>query len=175
MNNDLRALMYDYLATHPEGGTQQILADALADAGHDREATMMRQTGGLEATMAAVCCLPLKVGRKSLRSWLTGEIKVATTDLFVARRDRRENPDGDFDTHGRWYPSDAEDCGDFRSVRSPSKAWPYSYMLRARTKEHCRMLIEAHVAGFEVPKEAAARGAAIRQKLLAILSGDADR
>lgn len=55
---------------------------------------------------------------------------------YIARRDRQTNPDGKFDSKGRWYPSDAERCDCCNSVRSPSRAYPYSYMVHCRTITH---------------------------------------
>ena len=54
----------------------------------------------------------------------------------AALRDRRLHPDGEFDKAGRWYPSDAEKCPQCDSMRSPSRAWPYSYMVHCRTINH---------------------------------------
>jgi hypothetical protein len=83
---------------------------------------------------------------------LTAQIRTLTAAVYEARRDRQVHPDGSFDSAGRWYPSDAEDCGgDGTCVRSPSRAWPYSYMLRCRTRQHCRALVEAALAGETVP------------------------
>ncbi|QNN21767.1 hypothetical protein HED60_05605 [Planctomycetales bacterium ZRK34] len=60
--------------------------------------------------------------------------------VFVARRDRILHPDGTFDRGGRWYPTDAEDCGVTKYIRSPSRAYPYSYLVACRTLKHCRQL-----------------------------------
>lgn len=59
---------------------------------------------------------------------------------FRRRQDREEHPEGEFDKGGRWYPKgkDAE-VFDYNR-RSPSRAWPYSYMLHARTAEHVAKL-----------------------------------
>lgn len=55
---------------------------------------------------------------------------------FIARQNRTEHPDGEFDNGGRWYPSDAEHQRCCNAVRSPSRAWPYSYLVHCRTAEH---------------------------------------
>lgn len=49
---------------------------------------------------------------------------------------RKINPSGTFDKQGRWYPDDdeREECCD--SIRSPSRAYPYSYMVHCRSYEH---------------------------------------
>jgi hypothetical protein len=57
------------------------------------------------------------------------------------RQDRAEHPDGEFDSAKRWYPTRAENVDRFTSyTRSPSHAWPYSYMLAARSLSHCEAL-----------------------------------
>lgn len=61
---------------------------------------------------------------------------------YIARRDRKEHPDGTFDTAKRWYPSDKErqDCCD--AIRSPTRNWPYSYVLHCRTLPHVAKLFD---------------------------------
>ena len=85
------------------------------------------------------------------------KIKDLINTLYRARKARTTHPDGRFDRAGRWYPSEIEDCdGDGTSVRTPSRAWPYSYMLRCRTKDHCKALVQAALAGREVPTDVSA-------------------
>jgi len=85
---------------------------------------------------------------------VTKQIKSLTAAIYADRKDRAIHPEGSFDGAGRWYPSDREDQdGDGTSVRSPSRAWPYSYMLRCRTRQHCRALVEAGLAGRDVPAD----------------------
>lgn len=55
---------------------------------------------------------------------------------YISRRDRATNPDGKFDKQSRWYPSDEEHCSCCNAVRSPSRAFPYSYMVHCRTIGH---------------------------------------
>lgn len=55
---------------------------------------------------------------------------------YISRKDRTSHPEGAFDKQGRWYPSEAERCGCCDTVRSPSRAYPYSYMLHCRTVGH---------------------------------------
>ena len=55
---------------------------------------------------------------------------------FIARRDRTAHPAGKFDGARRWYPSEAETCDCCSSVRSPSRAHPFSYMVHCRTLKH---------------------------------------
>jgi hypothetical protein len=70
-------------------------------------------------------------------------LEVAINTVYVARRDRVAHPEGNFDRQGRWYPDALEDADGFtRGIRSPSCAWPYSYMLAARTRKHIKALAE---------------------------------
>lgn len=83
------------------------------------------------------------------------EIKRLVQVLYEGRRDRLVNPDGTFDNAGRWYPSEAEDAGVSHTHRSPSRAWPYSYMTACRTRKHVSVLVERALAGMEVPADVA--------------------
>lgn len=62
--------------------------------------------------------------------------------VYEAVRDRRIDPEGKFDNGGRWYPSDEEDCGVSRVIRSPSRSWPYSYLTACRTRKHVQAVAE---------------------------------
>lgn len=62
--------------------------------------------------------------------------------VYRALKARVINPQGKFDNAGRWYPSDAERAGDSYQVRTPSRAYPFSYMARSRTKAHVKLLAE---------------------------------
>lgn len=74
--------------------------------------------------------------------------------LYASRRERRSHPEGKFDDAGRWYPSACEDMDGFSgSIRSPSRAWPHSYMLAARTKKHCSALVRLALAGADTPPD----------------------
>ena len=62
---------------------------------------------------------------------------------WLRRQERAEHPQGKTDGH-RWYPSEAENCDGFtRWTRSPSRSWPWSYMLAARSLSHCESLDDA--------------------------------
>jgi hypothetical protein len=68
-------------------------------------------------------------------------------EVYKSRQDRQTHPDGKFDKQGRWYPSEAEwvdEC--CRGIRSPSRAWPYSYMVHCRTKKHVENLLKKNGA-----------------------------
>ena len=91
------------------------------------------------------------------------QAKDLTAKVYTSRKDRAVHPEGKFDGAGRWYPSDCEDAGgDGTSVRSPSRAWPYSYLIRCRTRQHCAVLVIRALEGLDVPADVAAvvRGAA---------------
>lgn len=62
---------------------------------------------------------------------------------YHARQNRAEHPEGHSDNGGRWYPKgrDADVLDD--SVRSPSRAWPWSYMQACRSLSHCERLCGA--------------------------------
>ena len=79
--------------------------------------------------------------------------------VYAARKDRLIHPQGSFDKQGRWYPSKAENVDGYTdSLRSPSRAWPYSYMVGARTLKHIKALAERapeHFATLVVEAEAA--------------------
>jgi hypothetical protein len=72
--------------------------------------------------------------------------------VYTARRDRVTHPEGTRDNADRWYPSARESAdGDGTCVRSPSRAWPWSYMTRCRTRQHCAVLVARGLAGLDVP------------------------
>lgn len=60
--------------------------------------------------------------------------------LLARRQLRQSHPDGSTDTGGRWYPSDSERRSCCSSVRAPSRAWPWSYMVHCRTLKHVAQL-----------------------------------
>lgn len=68
--------------------------------------------------------------------------------VYSQRKDRQVHPEGKFDNGQRWYPAESEDqLGTFSSIRSPSRQWPYSYLLRARTKQHVALLVSGYLLG----------------------------
>lgn len=85
------------------------------------------------------------------------EAKRLAQIVWAQRRARESHPEGEFDGGGRWYPSEREDGdGDVTGeVRSPSRAWPWSYMHRARTRAHCRHLVRRALDGLPVPRDVA--------------------
>jgi hypothetical protein len=82
------------------------------------------------------------------------ETKSLVAAVYTARKDRKSHPEGRTDNAGRWYPSERENAdGDGSSTRSPSRAWPWSYMSRCRTRQHCAVLVERALAGIAVPAD----------------------
>lgn len=62
---------------------------------------------------------------------------------FYRRKRRLEHPKGSFDNAQRWYPDDSE-CFNTTAIRSPSRQYPYSYLVACRTAKHC-----AHLSGVD--------------------------
>jgi hypothetical protein len=75
-------------------------------------------------------------------------IAVAAAQEFIGRKNRSRHPDGRSDKAGRWYPSDAEDPKGTvaRTIRSPSRAWPWSYAHACRTAAHVAELFGVDVS-----------------------------
>jgi hypothetical protein len=71
------------------------------------------------------------------------EVKVTKEEMkevYLALKDRLENPRGHFDSGGRFYVRDRE----LINVRSPSVAYPYSEMNAARTAKFVKQLAEKY-------------------------------
>ena len=76
---------------------------------------------------------------------------------YLARQARVTHPRGDTDNGGRWYPGAGE--GGRPSVRTPSRRWPWSYMLACRTRRWCaRLPAETRDADAQVGAVAIAAG-----------------
>tara|TARA_R110002020_G_scaffold247905_1_gene461937 strand:- start:272 stop:532 length:261 start_codon:yes stop_codon:yes gene_type:complete len=58
--------------------------------------------------------------------------KEAIQEVYQQLKNRAIHPSGEFDNGGRWYSSNQ----DLISVRTPSRAWPYSEMTACRTKKY---------------------------------------
>lgn len=92
---------------------------------------------------------------KSTGPKLEDLVKLAVRAVYEDRRDRVEHPEGKQDSASRWYPSRREDAdGDGSQARTPSRAWPWSYMLRCRTRQHCSVLVDRAMDGRNVPDDA---------------------
>lgn len=57
----------------------------------------------------------------------TGSQYIAAATEYIARKQGRSRPAGKCDNGSRWYPTDSEDAGVTATIRSPSRAWPWSY------------------------------------------------
>lgn len=55
---------------------------------------------------------------------------------YIARKNRTSHPAGNFDKAGRWEPDDEEHCECCNYIRTPSRAYPFSYMTHCRTLDH---------------------------------------
>ncbi|WP_146200764.1 hypothetical protein [Stenotrophomonas maltophilia] len=65
---------------------------------------------------------------------------------YVLRRSRLEHPEGSWDSDGCFFPSAYENAGWIEeNISSPTKRYPYSYMLACRTVEHCCRLTNTPV------------------------------
>lgn len=71
---------------------------------------------------------------------LEAAFKALTT--HCRRAARIEHPEGIWDNAGRFYPRGL-DATVHMGVRSPSRAYPHSYMLRCRTLDHCELIYGA--------------------------------
>ena len=59
-------------------------------------------------------------------------------EVYQELKDRVINPAGTFDKGGRFYAENA----DLISVRTPSRAYPYSHMTACRTLKYCKKVAE---------------------------------
>ena len=80
-----------------------------------------------------------------------------------ALQDRRAHPSGSFDSTGRWYPDADDNCDKCDSIRSPSRAYPYSYLVHCRSYEHVARKYQVSVS--DLRREA--RACSISQKITA--------
>ena len=64
--------------------------------------------------------------------------EVQAAILFIKRKERLAHPEGATDRGGRWYPKDRdEEVFPAHAYRSPSRSWPWSYMVACRTAAQC--------------------------------------
>jgi hypothetical protein len=78
---------------------------------------------------------------------LSETAKTQIANLFIALKEREENPEGSFDKAGRFYLENKFDCCDY--IRTPSRRWPYSEMLHGRTLEHAASEILGETPTYE--------------------------
>ncbi|WP_457743266.1 hypothetical protein [Sulfurimonas sp.] len=67
--------------------------------------------------------------------WMDSSKIKNAVNTYLGRKKRDEHPNGTFDNAGRWYPDESENL-DTDYYRSPSRSYPYSYMLACRTLRH---------------------------------------
>lgn len=86
--------------------------------------------------------------------------------VYQARKSRLAHPEGSFDNGGRFYPSESENADNYTAgLRSPSRAYPYSYMTGARTLKHVKALSQANPTFFaKLVAEAEQKFAAAERK-----------
>lgn len=84
---------------------------------------------------------------------------------YIRRKNRAEHPAGKFDSAKRWYPNPCEGL-DVSNFRSPSHAFPFSYLLACRTAAHCARL--EGVGEF-------AKLVVLRSRMLALLPTSGDK
>ena len=63
------------------------------------------------------------------------KVQEAVTE-YLKLENREIHPEGTFDKGGRFYLAESEKCDCCRGIRSPSRAYPYSEMVHARTLKH---------------------------------------
>lgn len=67
--------------------------------------------------------------------------EIAAGIEYADRTKRRSHPPGEWDKAGRFYAH--EHTNSVLCCRSPSRAWPHSQMLTARTAAHCAEVYKA--------------------------------
>lgn len=66
---------------------------------------------------------------------MTTKVQEAITE-YLKLKNRKTHPEGTFDSGGRFYLAESEKHDCCRGIRSPSRAYPYSEMVHARTLKH---------------------------------------
>lgn len=64
---------------------------------------------------------------------------------YLNRQNRISHPDGRFDNGGRFYLAENEQCDCCKSIRTPSRSYPYSQMTHGRTMLHVANLFGVKV------------------------------
>ena len=67
---------------------------------------------------------------------------IKAVEEFINRKTRKSHPDGSFDKAKRWEPSDNEWCECCKSIRTPSRRFPFSLMTHCRSIGHIAALYE---------------------------------
>lgn len=151
-----------------------VFADWLAEQPHERAPALAEKVrAGADLSLLHDClCVLGGAAEKRLAAKVERAVKGAAAQVYEPRRDRAVNPEGEFDSAGRWYPDESEKgMGSFNAIRSPSRAWPYSYMLRARTRQHCVLLCWKTLTGRNVPRDVATVADALTAEVRSLLIG----
>ena len=69
--------------------------------------------------------------------------------LYKARLRGIVYPNGKTGKGNKWHPSDEEQCSCCKSIREPSRAYPWSLMTHCRSKNHIRTLAEENPTYFQ--------------------------
>lgn len=83
--------------------------------------------------------------RAELIAALSGQkdLSLSENDIYEVYRqlkDREINPAGTFDSAGRFFAEHAE----LINVRKPSRKWPYSQMIAARTLKYVKAVVDKY-------------------------------
>lgn len=81
---------------------------------------------------------------KTISQYSRKDFKLArkAAQEYLLRRNRHSHPEGEFDSAKRWYPDESEKL-ETSLYRSPSRAWPFTYMKACRSQKHCIALFNA--------------------------------
>lgn len=82
--------------------------------------------------------MKITINYENLQNEEAAAVKAALS--YIKRKNRDEHPSGEFDSAQRWYPDPTEKSPHVLAAREPSRAWPYSMMIAARTLKHCAWL-----------------------------------
>lgn len=78
---------------------------------------------------------------RSKKSSIPTALEAAVELVYVARRARVLSPEGATQSGNRWYPTKAENADNYTcAIRSPTYAWPWSYLKAACSRRHIKDL-----------------------------------
>jgi hypothetical protein len=75
-------------------------------------------------------------------SYLTLEEILDAIKVVLKFWAKMHKPSGKTDSGSRWSPSDEEQCSCCGSIRSPSRAYPWSLLKHCHSKKHIKNLIQ---------------------------------
>ncbi len=83
----------------------------------------------------------------------SAQIKKVISAVYESRKIRLTNPEGEF-IGKSWFPHAREQGEDsMGSVKEPTDAGRYSYMIHCRSKAHVRHLVGRAMQGYDVPDD----------------------